>query len=214
MSDNEKQLIRGNHDDNRVNPDGHGHIDIGKGKDVVVLGEGDFFSINGFQDSDVKNLSKSKVEKVNSALSFFGSDTKLEAEQDKLVMFIEPEKESVQSVQYFERGGITYVQLYDNELNEVVAASRVVGTGFKIEIVGDNESLGITPEKLLEEATNDKFANDINELIAKGEVSRDNSLVDKFENYVEKQMDEAKTSWNPLDKLASKIYETQKDLGK
>lgn len=213
MSSDEEKLIRGTHGNDRINPSGHGHIDIGKGKDVVVLSEGDFFSINGFQDSDIGNFSKSTIAKANSVLELIGQNP-IESEQDRLLMFIEPEKEAVQSVQYFKRGGVTYVQLFDKELNEVVAGARVVGTDFKIEIVGENGNLGLQPESLADEVLNNQLANDINELVTKGTIDRDNSLKNQLQNFVEKQVDEAKTSWNPLDKLASKTYETQKDLGK
>ena len=213
MPNDEKKLIKGTNNNDYISPEGHGHIDIGKGKDIVVLSEGDFFSINGFQDSDLNGISKSKAEKVNYLKELFGQE-KLQAEQDILLMHIDCKKEHTQSIQYFERGGVTYVQLYDKELDEIVAGARVVGTGFKIDAVGENGSIDIKPQKLIDNEFIDQMANNINEFIAKGEVTKDLSLKGKLQDHFEKTMDEAKTSWNPLDRLASKLYETKKDLGK
>ena len=38
-------------------------------------------------------------------------------------MFIDPEKEDIQQVQYFVEGGTTYVQIYDQQEDKVVSQS-------------------------------------------------------------------------------------------
>lgn len=214
MSDDEKKKIKGTNGDDHINPDGYGLIKTGKGNDIVVISEGDFFDISGFEGTDLPMVSKADIRKQNSWREFFDYEKLDVGQDDKLLMFLDPEKELTQSVQYFIRGGSTYVQIYDNELNKVVAGARIEGTEFEIEVVGENGNLGVSAIELRDNKSNNQFANDINDMISKGEIDRDNTWGEMLDNYANKKADEGKTSWNPFDRLASKFYESQKDREK
>ena len=175
--------------DDYLNMKGYGNIDAGKGEDIVVLSEGDFFNIEGFQDRD-NLLSDRAIERTNNLRSLLGRE-ELEVKQDRLLMFIDPEKESVQEVQYFIEGDTTYVQVYDQEQEKVVSAARVHGTDFSIEVVGENGTLGVEPTLLTEVKAS--ASNDIRELIAKGELSSDANIQSTFSNYIERQLDNARS---------------------
>jgi len=211
MSDNEKQTIKGTNGNDHINPEGYGTIDTGKGNDTVVISEGDFFAIKGIDGTDSPNITKADAEKISKTQEVIYKQKLDLGQDDQLKIFIDPEKEQTQSVQYFVRGGSTYVQIYDKELDKVVAGARVEGTDFEIQVVGENGSLGVKPTKLDYPKIGDNLANNINEGIAKGEISSDISLKGKIEDFVEKKVDQAKSSWNPLDNLAAKYYEAQQE---
>lgn len=205
---------KGTNGNDYINERGNGKIDAGKGKDTVVLSEGDFFDISGFEDSDVPGRSKSQVESHNKLRDMFGT-SELLAEQDQLLIFIDPENEEKQSVQYFERGGVTYVRLYDKDSGETLGGARLKGTGLNIKIGGENGNLGMRPERIsIDEEFQNSIASNINEGIAKGYIDADDSmdnLQQNFKDYIEEQVDKGHNSSNPFDRLASKFYELQKD---
>lgn len=183
----------GTNNDDYLNPQGKGTIETGTGQDTVVLSEGDFFNINGLQDQDNGIFSADMLEKANQLRRLLGKD-EIEIKEDRLLMFIEPNKEAVQKVQYFIEGGTTYVQLFDTEQDKIVAAARVNGTDFKIEVVGENGALGVEP-LLLEENTQG-VASSIRDLISHGEIAGNGSLKSAMkevaEDYIESNLDEVK----------------------
>jgi hypothetical protein len=191
MADPTDPKAKGTNGDDHLNPQGNGTIETGTGQDTVVLSEGDFFHINGFQDRDNGIFSVSMLEKANQLRSLMGKE-ELEIKEDRLLMFIEPEKEAVQQVQYFVEGGTTYVQVFDKEQDKVVSAARVNGTGFKIEVVGENGSLGVAPTLL--EGDTQNAASNIRNLIAYGEFGEDRSLTSAMQeiasDYLENTLDE------------------------
>lgn len=197
MVDKNKNNSQGTSGNDYLNPKGHGTIETGTGQDIVVLSEGNFFQINGFQDRDNGIFSVSVLEKANQLRSLIGKEG-LEIKEDHLLMFIEPGKEEVQEVQYFIAGGTTYIQLFDKEQDEVVAAARVNGTDFKIKVVSENGSLSIAPTLL--EGNNQSAASNIRNLITHGELGQDQSLTSTFQeiasDYLERNLDEVRG--NPI----------------
>ena len=140
---------------------------------------------------DIDNvLSSNALEVANRIRGLLGKE-KRPINEDRLLMFIEPEKEGIQEVQYFVNGGTTYVQIYDNIEEKIVAGARVNGIDFNIKVVGENGSLGIEPTLLT--PGKDKAASNIRELITKGELKNDGVLKETLSNYIENTVDKAKS---------------------
>lgn len=196
-----ENYIEGTDNDDHINPkSGHGRIATGAGVDVVVISEGDFYNINGFQDQDYhpedNSLPDAFVKKninfKNRILKALGEEGEIKApEQDQLLIFIEPEKMDSQKVQMFRRDGATYARIIDVETGEILAGTRAVGNDFEVKIVSENGEISMKPEIITDEEEIDDIAYDINTLITRGEVNRDKGLLEGyFARYMDKSTQE------------------------
>jgi len=166
--------------DDYINPEGRGNIKTGAGNDIVVISEGDFFNIEGIGIPD-ENIPQANLERMNTVLGAIGWDKlQVELDNDQVLMFIDPEKEDVQEVQTFTRGYTTYIQIYDKEQGKVVAGVRVpsLEQDYDIKVVGENGNLGVEPVEL--DSGKGAAAGYIRDMITRGEVNSDRSLLDNL----------------------------------
>ena len=72
VMDEDEKRIKGTKDNDYINPDGFGYIETGKGNDIVVISQGDFFEINGLSGTDLPFQSKNKVKEINAVRNIVG----------------------------------------------------------------------------------------------------------------------------------------------
>lgn len=199
MTDDMRKTISGTDKNDHISPEGHGFINTGMGSDTIVISEGNYFEIKGFEGTDVPFYSKERVETINSMRNFLNKEELNLGQDDNLLMFIEPEKEQSQTVKYFEKGDVTYVVLYDETDKEIVSGARVLSKDFNIKVVGENGSLGVQPQKIKNEDLIDELFYDVAINIAHGEVKaelkKDPNLTDRLNEYMHKKVLKSSDDW-------------------
>lgn len=189
MPDGRKN-INGTRNNDFINPQGYGNINAGGGIDIIRINEGDHFNISGFQDSDW--LQKEVVSQ----------------EKDVLQVVLPQSESNTYQVQYFERGGVTYVRLYDSECCETLASARLQGTNLNIEVLNQDISVGQRAIRIVDEEIQDQVAYEINQLTSLGSLPNEDVLIQIVKSKIQKNVDEGHNSSNPFDWLASKYYES------
>lgn len=139
-------------------PEGHGAVKS-KGKvDEIIFEEGRFFEHTDFDqvydpvnDYFLKQLEKKEDSWFLKLLEKITKNSGKEVERkikDKITVFIQEDKEAVQSVEYFKVGEMTYIQIFDKDKNEVVGALKIQGDFNHIEIRGFDGIISTQPTQI------------------------------------------------------------------
>jgi hypothetical protein len=216
--EDDKIIWTGTKEDNIFTGNGHGYLNTKTGNDAVVLGEGDFFGVKGFEGTDYTLISKEAARRINKAREKLGYKKTDYGQDDQLIISLS-DKDN-QEVQSFNRGGVTYVQIYDKTQDKIIGGARVLGKDFEIKIVVDDEGLSNLKSKKLDSKSNDldTLANNLNDLIETGKVDTPynelktigEKLQRKLDNKTEKDADLYRKSNNPIKVGLSENYENSK----
>jgi len=126
--------------------------------EAFLLKAGDFYEVNGFEGLEekvlrmyVKKDASFMKEKATKLLNWLNQNHSHYLEHDSVNVYLTSEQEQNCEVQYFTDKGHTFIQIYDNQNEEVLGAMKLQTDGkVNLQVVGEKGVLDQKPKALFD----------------------------------------------------------------